>query len=92
MLVIDSSAKSKPAQQAKNILKRALYTKDLREKIRLVSEASQLDEKSVEPLIVRGQIYLRLISLAYSQHEKPRGLCCIYGESESRLRSGSATR
>jgi tetratricopeptide (TPR) repeat protein len=71
MLVIDSSGQSKPAQQARNLLERALYTKDLREKIQLVSEASRLDRESAEPLIVRGQIYLRLISLAYSQHGKP---------------------
>ncbi|WP_455388636.1 tetratricopeptide repeat protein [Petrachloros mirabilis] len=80
MLVIDSSGESKPVHQAKNLLKRALYTKDLREKIRLVSEASQLDEKSVEPLIVRGQIYLRLISLAYSQHGKPEDYA-VYTEN-----------
>jgi tetratricopeptide (TPR) repeat protein len=71
MLVIDSSGLSKPAQEARSLLDRALYTNDLREKIQLVSEASQLDEESAEPLIVRGQIYLRLISLAYSQHGKP---------------------
>jgi tetratricopeptide (TPR) repeat protein len=72
MLVIDSSGQSKSAQRARNLLERALYTKDLREKIQLVSEASQLDGESAEPLIVRGQIYLRLISLAYSQHGKPK--------------------
>jgi len=71
MLMIDSGGQSKPAQRARNLLERALYTKDLREKIQLASEASQLDGESAEPLIVRGQIYLRLISLAYSQHGKP---------------------
>ena len=71
MLAIDSGGQSQSAQQARGLLETALHTQDLREKIRLVSEASRLDVESAEPLIVRGQIYLRLTSLAYSQHGKP---------------------
>jgi len=71
MLAIDSGGQSQSAQQARGLLETALHTQDLREKIRLVSEASRLDMESAEPLIVRGQIYLRLTSLAYSQHGKP---------------------
>jgi len=79
MLAIDSNGRSKPAQQARHLIERALYTKDLGEKLQLVSEASQLDGESAEPLIVRGQIYLHLISLAYSEHAKPEDLA-VYTE------------
>ena len=71
MLVIDPNGKSQPAQQAKSLLEAALHTQDMREKIQLASEASQLDQDSAEPLIVRGQTYLRLVSLSYAQHGKP---------------------
>ncbi len=71
MLAIDPNGKSKPSQQAKSLLDTALHSQDLREKIQLATEASQLDQDFVEPLIVRGQTYLRLVSLAYSQHGKP---------------------
>jgi tetratricopeptide (TPR) repeat protein len=71
MLTIDPSGKSEPAQRAKQLLETALRTQDLREKILLASDAAQLDPRSVEPLVVRGQTYLRLVSLAFSQHAKP---------------------
>ncbi|HSB44394.1 MAG TPA: hypothetical protein VLD60_05240 [Nitrospira sp.] len=71
MLAIDPSGKSMPAQRAKSLLEAALHTQDLREKIQLASEASQLDQDSAEPLIVRGQTYLRLVSVAYSQRGNP---------------------
>jgi tetratricopeptide (TPR) repeat protein len=71
MLVIEPGKRPEPAQQAQNLLEAALHTQDLREKIRLASEAVRLDARSVEPLIVRGQTYLHLVSLASSQHAKP---------------------
>lgn len=71
MLTIEPSGKSEPAQRAKNLLETALHTQDLREKIQLASEASRLDQQSIEPLIVRGHTYLRLVSLAFSQHANP---------------------
>lgn len=71
MLSIDPTGKSEPAQRAKQLLETAFRTQDLREKIRLASDAAQLDPRSVEPLIVRGQTYLRLVSLAFSRHAKP---------------------
>jgi tetratricopeptide (TPR) repeat protein len=71
MLTIDSSGRSEPAQRAKQLLEEAFRAQDLREKIQLASDAAQLDPSAVEPLIVRGQTYLRLVSIAYSQHAKP---------------------
>ena len=83
MLVIDSSGQSKASQQARKLLETALYTNDLRKKIRLATEASLLDGESAEPLIVRGQIYLRLISLAYSHHEKPENYAAYVGKAKA---------
>ena len=71
VLTIDSGRESKPAQQARDLLEKALHTHDLQEKIKLVTEAYEWDRGSAEPLIVRGQIYLRQISLAYSQQKNP---------------------
>ena len=71
MLTIEPNGRPEPVQRARNLLETALHTQDLREKIHLASEASRLDQQSVEPLIVRGQTYLRLVSLAFSQHAKP---------------------
>jgi tetratricopeptide (TPR) repeat protein len=71
MLSIDSSGKPEPVQRAKQQLEIAFHTPDLGKKIQLASDAAQLDPDSVEPLIVRGQAYLRLVSIAYSEHRKP---------------------
>ena len=68
MLTIDQTGKFERGPRAKALLDRAFQTIDLREKIQLASEAAQLDPRSVDALIVRGQTYLRLVSLAYSQH------------------------
>ena len=71
MLTIDPTGKSEPVQRVKQLLEEAFRTQDLREKIQLASDAMRLDPRAVEPLIVRGQTYLRLVSLAFSQHAKP---------------------
>jgi len=71
MLTIDPNGRSEPTQRAKLLLEEAFRTQDLREKIQLASDAARLDPRSVEPLIARGQTYLRLVSLAFSQHDKP---------------------
>ena len=68
MLTIEPSGKSEPVVRAKQQLETAFQTPDLWKKIQLASEASQLDPHSAEPLIVRGQAYLRLVSMAYSEH------------------------
>lgn len=71
MLTIDPSWKSAPAQRAKALMTTAIQTPNLEEKIQLASDAIGLDDRYVEPLIVRGQTYLRLVSVAFSQHAKP---------------------
>ena len=68
MLAIEPNGKSEPVVRAKQQLETAFQTPDLWKKIQLASDAAQLDPQSAEPLIVRGQAYLRLVSIAYSKH------------------------
>ncbi|HKT33615.1 MAG TPA: hypothetical protein VJR03_02205 [Nitrospira sp.] len=68
MLTIEPNGKPEPVVRAKQQLETAYQTPDLWKKIQLASDAAQLDPHSAEPLIVRGQAYLRLVSIAYSQH------------------------
>lgn len=67
MLAIDPNGKSSSNRQARATLETALHTSNLREKIQLSTDAATLDDRYVDPLIVRGQTYLRLVSLAFSQ-------------------------
>jgi tetratricopeptide (TPR) repeat protein len=67
MLAIDPNGKSASHQQARAMLETALHTSNLRDKIQISTDAATLDDRYVDPLIVRGQTYLRLVSLAFSQ-------------------------
>lgn len=67
MLAIDPQGKSTSHQRARALLATALHTSNLRDKIQLSSDAAVLDDRYVDPLIVRGQTYLQLVSLAFSQ-------------------------
>ena len=67
MLTIDPNRKSASHKQAHAMLETALHTSNLRDKIQLSTNAAALDDRYVDPLIVRGQTYLRLVSLAFSQ-------------------------
>ncbi|MEP6959705.1 MAG: tetratricopeptide repeat protein [Nitrospirota bacterium] len=67
MLAIDPDGKSASHQRARAMLETALHTSNLWDKIQLSSDAATLDDRYVDPLIVRGQTYLRLVSLAFSQ-------------------------
>jgi tetratricopeptide (TPR) repeat protein len=67
MLAIDPNGKPASYQRAHTILETALHTSNLRDKIQLSTDAASLDDRYVDPLIVRGQTYLRLVSLAFSQ-------------------------
>jgi tetratricopeptide (TPR) repeat protein len=67
MLAIDPNGKSPSHQRAHAMLETALHTSNLRDKIQLSSDAAALDDRYADPLIVRGQTYLRLVSLAFSQ-------------------------
>jgi tetratricopeptide (TPR) repeat protein len=76
MLTIDPIRKSASHKQARAIFEAALHTSNLRDKIQLSTNAAALDDHYVDPLIVRGQTYLRLVSLAFSQ----RGQTLDYAE------------
>ena len=67
MLAIDPNGKPASYQQARTILETALHTSNLRDKIQLSTDAATLDDHYADPLIVRGQTYLQLVSLAFSQ-------------------------
>jgi tetratricopeptide (TPR) repeat protein len=53
-------------EQARILMEKAILSQHLPRKLDLISRAAALDPHSVEPLIVRGQTYLRLASAAYS--------------------------
>lgn len=67
MLVIEPNGKSAAQQRARAMIETALQTQNLREKIQLSTDAFTLDDRDAAPLIVRGQTYLRLVSLTFSQ-------------------------
>jgi tetratricopeptide (TPR) repeat protein len=67
MLAIDPNGKPASYQQARTILESVLHTSNLRDKIQLSTDAATLDDHYADPLIVRGQTYLQLVSLAFSQ-------------------------
>ena len=67
MLAIEPNGKSASHQRAHAMFETALHTSNLRDKIQLSTDAATLDDRYVDPLIVRGQTYLRLVSLAFSQ-------------------------
>jgi len=71
MLAIDPTGKSSSQQRARAMFETALQTPNLWDKIQLSSDAAALDDRYVDPLIVRGQTYLRLASLASSQKTQP---------------------
>ena len=67
ILAIDPNGKPASYQRARTILATALHTSNLRDKIQLSTDAATLDDRYADPLIVRGQTYLQLVSLAFSQ-------------------------
>jgi len=69
-LVIEPSGRGEVYYRARALLDKAFRTHDLNEKIALTSEAIELDGRQVEPLIVRGQTFLQLVSLAFSRQAK----------------------
>lgn len=67
MLAIDPNGKPASHQRWRAMIETALHTSNLRDKTQLSIDAATLDDRYVDPLIVRGQTYLRLVSLAFSQ-------------------------
>lgn len=62
---------TKGREQARILVEKAILSQHLAQKLSLISHAAALDPQSVEPLIVRGQTYLRLASAAYSNKSRP---------------------
>lgn len=71
MLVIEPPGRNGMHERARTLVDEAVASHDLKQKIDLTSQAAVLDPQSADPLIVRGQTYLRLISIAYSNKAKP---------------------
>ncbi|MDO9118495.1 MAG: hypothetical protein Q7U39_11085 [Nitrospira sp.] len=70
-LVIEPPGRTGPQGQARHLLETALHSHNLRQKIDLTSQATTLDPQFVDPLIVRGQTYLKMASLAFSNKSRP---------------------
>lgn len=70
-LTIEPTGHAKSREQARILVEKAILSQHLSQKLDLTSQAAVLDPQSVEPLIVRGQTYLRLASAAYSNKFKP---------------------
>jgi tetratricopeptide (TPR) repeat protein len=56
--------------QARMLVDKAIRTPNLREKLDLTSQAAVLAPQTADPLVVRGQTYLQLVSAAYSNKAK----------------------
>lgn len=70
-LTIEPLGYTKDREQARILVEKAIFSQHLPQKLDLTSQAAALDPQSVEPLIVRGQTYLRLASAAYSNKSRP---------------------
>ncbi len=69
-LVIEPPGRTGPQEQARHLVENAVHSYNLRQKIDLTSQAATLDPQFVDPLIVRGQTYLKMASLAYSNKSR----------------------
>jgi len=58
--------------QAQALIEKAMVLQDLSLKLELTSQAAVLAPQSIDPLILRGQTYLSLASIAYSNKTNPR--------------------
>lgn len=70
-LIIEPPGHAGPQNLARRLVDDAVHSHNLRQKIDLTSQAATLDSQYVDPLIVRGQTYLRLASLAYANKSRP---------------------
>jgi len=70
-LTIEPLGHTKDREQVRILVEKAILSHHLPRKLDLISQAAALDPQSVEPLIVRGQTYLRLASAAYSNKLRP---------------------
>lgn len=70
-LIIEPPGRSGVREQARTLVDKAILAQNLRQKLDMTSQAAILDPQSADPLIVRGQTYLRLVSAAYSNKSRP---------------------
>lgn len=70
-LTIAPPIHTKDREEARMLVEKAILSQDLRQKFDFISQAAALDPQSAEPLILRGQTYLRLASAAYTDKSKP---------------------
>ncbi|HEU5406460.1 MAG TPA: hypothetical protein VFU48_01735 [Nitrospira sp.] len=70
-LTIEPLSHTKDRERARILVEKAILSQHLPQKFDLISQAAAFDPQSVEPLIVRGQTYLRLASAAYSDKSNP---------------------
>ena len=70
-LTVQPPGRNGTQEQAQQLVERAITTPNLPQKIELASQAAVLDPHDADPLIVRGQTYLKLASTAYSNKAKP---------------------
>ena len=61
---------TKGQEQARLLVEKAILSPHYPQKLDLISQAAALDPYSVEPLIVRGQTYLRLAAATYANKSK----------------------
>jgi tetratricopeptide (TPR) repeat protein len=66
-LIIEPGGYRETDHRARALLDQAIQTHNLSEKVTLTSEALDLDTRFVEALVVRGQTYLRMVSIAFAQ-------------------------
>ncbi|ULA63847.1 MAG: Tetratricopeptide repeat protein [Nitrospira sp.] len=69
-LMIQPPGRTQPQEQAHHLVESAVRSHSLRQKIDLTSQAATLDPQSAAPLIVRGQTYLKMVSLAYANKSR----------------------
>lgn len=70
-LVIEPPGHQEAQRQARQLVDNAIHSPNLRHKIDLTSQAASLDPQFLDPLIVRGQTYLKMASLAYFNQSLP---------------------
>jgi tetratricopeptide (TPR) repeat protein len=69
-LTIEPAGRNGARAQARALVDKAITTRNLGQKLDLTTQAAALDSQSIDPLIVRGQTYLQLVSAAYSSKSK----------------------
>jgi tetratricopeptide (TPR) repeat protein len=69
-LAIEPPGRQGTRGRARLLVEKAILTTNLRQKLDLTSEAAVLDPQATDPLIVRGQTYLQLVSAAFSNKAK----------------------